>query len=291
MSDDRIVSRRESGGARIRQLNDFEYRVWSQYRLSADDFGVMVASASVLRGDNPYLDGKPFKKVQQALERILAVGLIYPFVMQDLRYVWQLDWQDWQKIRYPRRTTEPKPIAAILNLASEATQKLFSLHPGGLTKHSGNDSGKFPPPAGAGAQETHTLTQTHTLSSGSGSSEGGVGETAVAHWTPPIGSLDRVHRQHAWCSPREGLCVPMFLHREFIGKLGGLPSADMELRAWYPAVVAKYEGVPVGDDALDFWRNEFREWVGTVTTKAHGGAESITAHTMREAREYLESKR
>jgi hypothetical protein len=144
--------------------------------------------------------------------------------------------------------------------------------------------------------------------SGSGSSEGSLRETALVpaplesfivgnpHSRPTNlvnGSQNRIHGQHAWCSwpTRDGLCVLAFLHREFIGKLGGIPSADMELRAWYPSVLAKYQGVPVGDDALDFWRNEFREWVGTVTRKAHSGRESIGEQSVRAGREYLERQR
>jgi len=86
---------------------------------------------------------------------------------------------------------------------------------------------------------------------------------------PPLidGRAQRLHGQHAWCSwpKRDGLCVPNFIHDELAGKLGVL-DARSQLQAWYPTVVAKYQGRTVGDKAPDFWRNEFASWVGTVTT-------------------------
>ena len=83
------------------------------------------------------------------------------------------------------------------------------------------------------------------------------------------GSEQRRHGSHAWCSwpSRDGLCVPRFLHSEFIGKLGR-PAAEADLMAWYPAVVARFENVSVGDDALRFWRNEFGPWAGIVTAES-----------------------
>jgi hypothetical protein len=81
------------------------------------------------------------------------------------------------------------------------------------------------------------------------------------------GAEMRRHGTHAWCSwpDRDGLCVPAFLHAEFIGKLAR-PDADLHLRAWYPTVVASYAGIAVGDDAIRFWRHAFAAWVGSVTT-------------------------
>lgn len=78
----------------------------------------------------------------------------------------------------------------------------------------------------------------------------------------------RRHGSHAWCSwpARDGLCVPVSLHREFVGKLGRV-GADLELQDWYPTVLARFEGQAIGDDGFDFWRNQFADWVGTVTSK------------------------
>jgi len=94
---------------------------------------------------------------------------------------------------------------------------------------------------------------------------------------PLVGDA-RPHLRHAWCSDR-GLCVPDFVHREFMGKLGRATAHD-ELRAWYPRALVPFEGQPVGEDNVRFWRNLFGHWVGTVTSPPTGGgkaAETVTA--------------
>lgn len=98
----------------------------------------------------------------------------------------------------------------------------------------------------------------------------------------------RKHGTHAWCSwpERDGLCVTYPLHREFIGKLGAV-DADVRLRAWYPAVMATYVGRPIGDDVYDFWRNEFGQWVGTVTSKPSMAPKSKAEHSIAAAQRVL----
>jgi uncharacterized protein YdaU (DUF1376 family) len=95
------------------------------------------------------------------------------------------------------------------------------------------------------------------------------GRWAPAAMAPVRGGLDgaamRTHGQHAWCSlPRDGFCVPRFLHDEFIGKRG-TPKAAAELLAWYPATVREFDGIGVGENSITFWRNRFAAWTGTVT--------------------------
>jgi len=102
-------------------------------------------------------------------------------------------------------------------------------------------------------------------------------ETAGA---TPLPILDGLHRLHAWCCSR-GVCVPIGLHSEFCGRLG-TPDADVRLRAWYPAVVAQFEGRGIGDNLFRFWQHEFEGWVGTVTSrpadmKAGKGARMVEA--------------
>lgn len=93
----------------------------------------------------------------------------------------------------------------------------------------------------------------------------------------------RRHGTHGWCSDREGLCVPYFLHQEFVGK-SQRPEPDV--KAWYASVLARFSGVPIGEDALVFWRNEFAAWIGTVT--ATPDTSSKSARTMAGARKTLE---
>ncbi len=83
------------------------------------------------------------------------------------------------------------------------------------------------------------------------------------------GAAIRRHGSHAWCANREGLCVPLFLHQEFVGKLGRL-TADAELRHWYGRTLESVADRPIGEDALVFWRNSFASWVGTVSSRPNG---------------------
>ena len=72
--------------------------------------------------------------------------------------------------------------------------------------------------------------------------------------------------KHAWCSwpTRDGLCVTHGLHSEILGRS---QKPESEVRDWYRATVARYDGQPVGDDVFAFWRNELARWLGTVTAK------------------------
>lgn len=80
------------------------------------------------------------------------------------------------------------------------------------------------------------------------------------------GSMLRRHGSHAWCAfGRLGLCVPAFLHEEFLGKSG---KSEAAVRAWYADTVAGYEGVPIGEDTLVFWRRNFTHWIGAATPTA-----------------------
>jgi hypothetical protein len=116
---------------KVMLLTDLEYRVWTQYLMSADDFGVMRASAVTLQDDNGYLESKPVKIIQRCLDRLITIGLIAEFGHQGRRHVFQPDWQKWQKVEYPRATLLPIPDSDKLALCDEPTRKLFTLHPGG----------------------------------------------------------------------------------------------------------------------------------------------------------------
>lgn len=105
-------------------------------------------------------------------------------------------------------------------------------------------------------------------------------------------AVGNLHRMHAWCCDR-GLCVPLGMHAEFCGRLG-TPDADARMRAWYPTVVAAYEGREVGDGLFDFWRNEFAGWVGTVTSRPSSAPPSRGARNSQawdEVADALEAKR
>jgi hypothetical protein len=78
------------------------------------------------------------------------------------------------------------------------------------------------------------------------------------------GSELRRHGSHAWCDFKRGLCVPVSLHSEF--QMKGVKT-DEEMRGWYMATVLDLGNQPVGDDAFDFWRSAFAQWVGTVAVR------------------------
>lgn len=80
------------------------------------------------------------------------------------------------------------------------------------------------------------------------------------------GHDQRRHGSHGWCDRERGKCLPFGLHDELVKGLGGA-DAEARLKAWYPTVIAKYSGRPIGDDTFEFWRNEFACWVGTVTSR------------------------
>lgn len=125
-------------------LTDFEYRVWDQYQLSADDFGVMRCSPLTLQADNDALEARDAAEVAQALERLIAVGLTVPFTHQGRRFICQTDWQEFQKVEYPRRTLMPAPPEEVLDQCTAATRKLFKKYPGGLSKRKRKDSRALP---------------------------------------------------------------------------------------------------------------------------------------------------
>lgn len=65
------------------------------------------------------------------------------------------------------------------------------------------------------------------------------------------------HIAHAACGR---ICVPAFLHREFVGALGGREDiADERLRGWYDGVFDALDPeTPVESDAPKFWRPRFQ---------------------------------
>lgn len=140
MPADRLLHPRAGQSAKVGSLSDFEYRVWTQYLLSSDDFGVMRASGAKLQADNFVLERRPKRVVQAALERLITVGLLHTFEHQGERYVFQHNWQRFQGVEYPRATLEPKPPAEALRKCDDATRALFEKHPGGAGKRRGQPS-------------------------------------------------------------------------------------------------------------------------------------------------------
>jgi hypothetical protein len=131
MPADRMLHPRLGHSRKVNSLTDFEYRVWTQYLLSADDFGVLRGQAIAVQADHDALSRRPARMVQRALNRLIAVKLVLRFKHQGCLYVYQHDWQDWQHIEYPAKTTQPAPPAAAVAGCTPLTQHLFTHHPGG----------------------------------------------------------------------------------------------------------------------------------------------------------------
>lgn len=151
MPQDRFLHPRMGQSEKVGQLTDFEFRAWATYIVKADDYGVMRASGVTLQEANDALARRPVKVVERALQAIVDVGLLMDFEHQGRRYVCQWDWQDFQKIRYPRESSNPIPSGDVLLRCSAETQELFLMR-------SGKVSETFPTPAGAGERERLTAT-------------------------------------------------------------------------------------------------------------------------------------
>lgn len=129
MAADRFLHPRCGHSEKVTMLTDLEFRVWVQYLLSADDYGVMRCSAVTVQSDNDHLDNRPRKMVQRCLDAIVTSGLLHTFDHQGRRYCYQRDWQDYQRIGYPRGTAQPLPPDDHIALCSSKTQRLFARHP------------------------------------------------------------------------------------------------------------------------------------------------------------------
>jgi hypothetical protein len=128
MPDDRLLHPRQGRSVKVSRLSDFEYRVWVQYLLSADDFGVLPASPSIFRGANLALAKHPERDVETAISTIVESDLVLGFEHQGESFVCDPHWQDFQKIRYPRRSIYPVPSVDAVRRFSGETAALFLKH-------------------------------------------------------------------------------------------------------------------------------------------------------------------
>lgn len=128
MPENRFVHPRLGHSEKVNLLTDLEFRVWVQYLLSADDFGVMRFSAVTIQAANDSLHQKSTKVVQRCLERLVDVGLLVDFEHQGRKFLCQLDWHTWQRFNMPSRTMNPPPPLDVLARCDEGTYSLFRDH-------------------------------------------------------------------------------------------------------------------------------------------------------------------
>lgn len=131
MPADRFLHKRAGHGERSGSLTHLEWRVWTVYLLAADDFGVMWCDPAPLATASPELGSETPRALRAALERLVNVGLCARFTHQGKTYIYQRDWNRWQKVTWPAETLHPKPPADFLEACDSETQRLFSAHPGG----------------------------------------------------------------------------------------------------------------------------------------------------------------
>lgn len=70
----------------------------------------------------------------------------------------------------------------------------------------------------------------------------------------------------AWEGRREGLGVPIALHRDFLSRMG--TPDERALWAWYDATEREWHGKAIGDTCWQFWNKRFTEWQGATPRAA-----------------------
>lgn len=130
MPADRLLHQKLGHSEKVSSLSDFEFRVWVTYELASDDYGVMRFSALAIQAANDALaEPKKARAIQAALDQIKQIGLVDTFVHQRHTFCFQLDWQNFQRVKHPRDTAQPCPPPDKLAMCTPATRKLFSQHP------------------------------------------------------------------------------------------------------------------------------------------------------------------
>lgn len=191
MGADRFIHKRAGAGDRTNQLSHLEWRVWTVYQLAADDFGVMRFDVGSLIEAHPCLGREKSPILKAALERMATVMRLPRFTSHGLDYIFQTDWQDFQKADWAQMTTRPKPPDELIATCSPWTQLLFSVWPGqkrippkpDATKKRRNRDG-VATESGFGSDNLGRESRDRADGYGYGYSsedpEGGVGETAAA---------------------------------------------------------------------------------------------------------------
>lgn len=306
MPVERLSHPTDGTSRKLGDLSDFEFRVWCQYKLSANDVGVMVDSPNPLMADNRVLERRGAAQVRKALSRLIAVELLLRFEDQGAGYVCSPVWQDYQTIRRPRATHLPTPQGAVLARCSEETRGLFvrllaeaaqRRSSRRTTSETGDDGGNISvilPESSGNLSERFPLACTHARATAIATA---VAEGEPERDDPPPASdppgTTRRRPGLAPIAPGPGLgrratllppapknavfagkfVVPDFLHAEF-QRLSG--KSHDALLAWYQALDREWRDRVIGEGDLKFLRARFEAWVGrTAAPDARAVARAI----------------
>lgn len=232
MPDDRFLHRRAGHSEKVNLLTDLEYRVWTQFILSADDFGVMRGGHRQIQADNDHLANRPAKVIQRCLDALTKDGgLLRTFTHQGKPYVYQHDWQRWQKVSYPRTTNLPAPPADALERCDDLTQKLFALHPGGAGRTRKEHSQNIP----------ETFSEDSALTRASAPAE-----RLTANGTRPMAEangglpLDVAFQEFVAAYPGQGRCANYHAQTAFVEVLSADPNVPHVMA--FQALLARLDG-------------------------------------------------
>jgi hypothetical protein len=275
MPDDRMIHRRCARSKKVSALSDFEFRVWMQYQLSADDFGVLLRSAAKLQGDNKVMEKRPAKLIDKAITRLVDLELVDVFEHQGESYLFQRDWQDFQRVKHARHTVQPFPTADALERCTPKTQSLFfeqhNRKPSEeVPQDFSNPSETFPPLARAGGRETANGLRLQAT---------GSRQTAVAPIRRPrsmgaLGSSPAQHIGHARCNDR-GVCIPQQLYAELLGRFA---NDVTRFDAFYNGILEQMpdDFVPAGS-VFRFWHDMLAKAFPDLTPKVSAREAALKA--------------
>jgi hypothetical protein len=276
MANHRLIHKEAATGQRTTDLDELEFRVWVQYLLSADDFGVCPATAVKLQGDNRRLAKVPTKKVQAAINQLVAVTLVQSFDDHGMRYLYQWDWQDWQRLKHASTTSFPPIPGELLEKCSPKTVALLrEFHP---------KIAKVLPPR---ASACDALANANAVANASGLEESPretkpgplLARGATLAWDT------QQQREHAGCLPEHcrwrissvRVCFPA----TFVGRFSRLQPAslDDDPAAWVLAWVRRTEAdpgyAPSNASMFEHWQAQWNA--------AHGDTKPTTTNRTKAA--------
>lgn len=283
----RLIYRGAGTGDRISELDHLEFRVWVQYQLTADDYGICPAEAVKLQGDNVSLQNESQRRIQTAIERLVEVGLCGVFHDGRRRYLYQADWQDRQRLRHFTATDHPTLPDEALARCTSKTRSIFADRirkdaaevpedsrnaPAILPQDFGNSSATLRPHAGACDAHAHA-------NAAANDPERGLGRTRPGGRGLIVGPA-AFHKQHGshvsgFC---DFVCLPQPVFDDFLNRVihagASEPEADAQVRAWAESVRQAWQGRIPGADIFKFWRNE---WAATHGENTPGKGVDVTA--------------